>query len=550
MVPKWQLKDIIDLEYFLKLDAKASNNAVNTYEKNDANAIHTRDRNIYLNQIKPELKEPIPKTPLLQKTIIYNWLHFRIKTEKKAVDDDIILPGEMFQGIFRLLIFIMISIGFILGSGLAYTFLSYSGKAPLNVAGYLGALVGIQVIIFAIIIIFLILRLLIPKKPHISILQSLIKMLFLKMLKIFKKQTLMSIPANKRNAISASIGLIHQKKEIYSAIAYWPLFILSQLFGIGLNIGILCATLLRVIGTDLAFGWQSTLQFSPNVVFDATRFIATPWSFLCDAPIAHPTIEQVEGSRIILKEGIYQLATENLVSWWPFLCFAVLFYGFIPRLFLWCMGLYAQKKALHRFDFNTPEYVRLVQRLLTPVLTTKGSLHTEENEVISLPEDQRVENLEQKDNPTDKIFDAISAQNETVAFIPEDIYDQYDATRFNTIAQSQLGYKIINHIQWDEEIQNISKLLALTDNPDKYPNILFLQEAWQPPIKEFLMFIRQIRKKVDKTSQIFIFLIGKPTTGTIFTTVKDENFDIWQKKVCQISDPYLRLERMKSNEPQ
>ncbi|GBC60609.1 DUF2868 domain-containing protein [Desulfonema ishimotonii] len=76
------------------------------------------------------------------------------------------------------------------------------------------------------------------------------------------------------------------------------------------------------------------------------------------------------------------------------------------------------------------------------------------------------------------------------------------------------------------------------------PNVLILQEAWQPPIRETLTFIQALRKILGEQSRIEVGLIGKPGPDTIFTPVKEENWNIWTQKLNTMGDPWLRLERL------
>jgi hypothetical protein len=73
-----------------------------------------------------------------------------------------------------------------------------------------------------------------------------------------------------------------------------------------------------------------------------------------------------------------------------------------------------------------------------------------------------------------------------------------------------------------------------------------LQEAWQPPIKETLIYIRELRKKLGHKAKIILLLIGMPTNETIFTPVNEQNWMVWQQKIDQFADPYLRLEKWES----
>ena len=81
---------------------------------------------------------------------------------------------------------------------------------------------------------------------------------------------------------------------------------------------LLCSVILLMF-TDRAFGWQSSLVDAPAKVEQIVRWVSAPWSWALPEQTALPTREQIEGSKIILRESRTQLASENLLAWWPFL---------------------------------------------------------------------------------------------------------------------------------------------------------------------------------------------------------------------------------------
>ncbi|MBW1718378.1 MAG: DUF2868 domain-containing protein [Deltaproteobacteria bacterium] len=140
------------------------------------------------------------------------------------------------------------------------------------------------------------------------------------------------------------MGLVKGKRQVYGSLFYWPVFMLAQIFMIGFNLGVLAATLLKVTGADIAFGWQSTVQVSTEWVFELVRAVALPWSWFVPAEIAYPSLSRITGSHMVLKDGIYSLATEDLVSWWPFLCLAVFFTDWCQDCFCSFSGVSLREK--------------------------------------------------------------------------------------------------------------------------------------------------------------------------------------------------------------
>ena len=67
--------------------------------------------------------------------------------------------------------------------------------------------------------------------------------------------------------MASAMGLIREKTHAHGSLFLWPMLSLIQILALGFNVGVLAATLLKVMGADIAFGWQSTLQVSEQFVF-------------------------------------------------------------------------------------------------------------------------------------------------------------------------------------------------------------------------------------------------------------------------------------------
>jgi hypothetical protein len=535
MTTRWRIKDLIDLEYFLKSDENGGNESARKAQVQ-------QDRDIYLRHIEPVLETG---RTLSRRSVIRLWLKQRRVTEKEVLGSDTTLPGEAFLEIHRLLLYVFAILGYLIGAGLAFSFLIYSGTRPLNVSIYLGAFIIVQILVLLLLVGFSLVRWVNRSVVRTSLLYSLVSGLLVKLLLKFKSEALKKLSGTQRDSIQLAIGLAQGKKRVYGSLFYWPVFILSQVFGVGFNLGVLSATLLRVLGTDIAFGWQSTVQLSTQVVYDLVKLIAVPWSWSMPSEMAYPSLAQIEGSRIVLKDGIYNLATQDLVSWWPFLCLAVLFYGLLPRITLLIVGLIAQNRALGKQEFNHSTCDQLMHRMETPRVSTEGRPPGAEREKHTAVDDAQP----LKDSAI--IEEDAVADKSVIALVPDDIFEEFSDDELNTVIHKTMGYHVQEKIRIGQEYQAdraVLDELSQKDWSDVLPNVLILQEAWQPPIQETLSFILYLRKALGENSRIEVGLIGKPGPDTIFTPVKQEDWDIWNKKIKIMGDPYLRLERLVAHE--
>jgi hypothetical protein len=246
---------------------------------------------------------------------------------------------------------------------------------------------------------------------------------------------------------------------------------------------------------------------------------------------------------MVLKDGIYHLATQDLVSWWPFLCLAILTYGLVPRLVLLAVGHLFQKRSLSQVDFTHAACARLVHRLTRPIVATQAPL-------AQIEEGGR-------EDPTPIPDLAVRGQEATgctknvIALIPDDIFDACQDGSLATAAASRLGCDITETIRFGSDLEGDDAILeemARLMRAGRGEGLLLLQEAWQPPIRETLNFIRALRKAVGNRVMIWVGLIGRPREGTIVTAPAAEEATVWEQKLKALGDSYLGVERLAADD--
>ncbi len=528
MKTKWHIKDLIDLEYYLSVDADRSN-------QDPAANVGDRDRRIYLTHIHPNLTQT---TPFPTRRVIKSWLDQRRRLDKAVSDATMPQPGETMAEMFRLLQYGLFILGGLFGIGLAFSLLTYTGRAPLNVSVYVGVAVLVQILLLLLLGGLFLIRLVRPRLFYTSVVYSILSRIASLMTEKLKRGVMKSLSGTRRQGLAAALGLVRGKKQIYGTLFYWPFFNAMQLFGIGLNLGILGTTLLRVAGTDMAFGWQSTVQVSASAVHALVKWMASPWSWIVSADLAHPTLAQIEGSRLILKDGIYSLATPDLVAWWPFLCFAVLIYALLPRIVLLIMGILTERHLLNRIPFTQAACDQLIDRLTLPRVRFEPSRKSPPRPPDAMaPQETAPEILDTQ------------TQKQYAVLIPDDVFDACKTVDLKAVIEKQLGGQIktkirINHADTDGPLSP-DKLFAGNEKNNHWTHLLLIQEAWQPPIIEDMAFFKSLRQHLGRRTPILIGLIGKPRPKTIFTEVSPVNRQTWQKQLASLGDPYLRLEELR-----
>ncbi len=491
MATKWQLYDIIDLEFLL------------TTPHDDESDRHKRDRQWYIDKLDSQFAG----TTHSDQEILAAFL-----TEKRSSTDE--LPGRLFQEFSRLITVITLLVALLTGSALTAAALWYDGSVPVNVFRFLGLLLLPQLIF----LFFILLSLLVKRENfierHPSVLLNLGRDVLLKLFFKLKKLTLASHGMDRER--SKTITEVIKK---HSKLFFYPVFNFFQLFAIGFNIAALATLLIRIAVSDIAFGWQSTLNISSTFLFRLTQIIAIPWKHLF--PNTLPTLDQIEGSRIILKEGISVLTNEALTSWWPFLFFTLLCYGLLPRMFILLYGATSERKCLRAFLFDQPEIKRLLQRMQTPYVSSAGEQPAAAQQGIA-PSKETV-SLSKPVNADAHIL------------LPEDI--QYDPETLKILISS-FGFSAASTQRVEMYWENDEPILPAAAAGS---NILVLVEAWMPPIVDTLRFLEQLVNHYGDALTIYIGLIGKPIKGLPFTPPSNQEIGIWQTKIESIQNKNLQI---------
>ncbi len=513
MGASWNYQDIVDFEYFLFLDKSQLDHV----------DLHSRDRGFYL-----DLEKATPAIETHpQKEILYNWLQFR-KTDHPPSDQS--LPGQIIGEILKILSFLLPIVGLLVGCGLGISYFTYTGTAPLNVFHFFAAFILLQIVlVFSLLLTFFFQAG--KKRVSSSIFYRLLAKALTQIIYRTQKRSQNILSETRQEAFKIAVKIFQDGKG-YGPLFYWPLFNRIQFFSISVNLGLLFITLFSIASTDLAFGWQSTIQLSSETIHSGVRFLALPWSWLLQHP--SPTLSEIEGSRMILKDGMYHLATVNLTSWWPFLTASLVVYGLLPRILLLTAGLLLERYTLTRLNFKGEAQKSLFQRMLTPLFSTQATPEIKDaHHSSSQPKQQEPHNTTQ------------STKTSVIVLIPDDI--------FTTCSQTELTHYLLNlnfdmegTIRFGESFEADMALLSnLQDKPWKQEDGIFiLMEAWMPPIEDFTSFIKELRAHLPVTTKIHVGLIGKPNPDTIFTEVQEKDCTLWQKKLSTTKTSSLFVEKL------
>lgn len=519
----WRMADVIDFEFLLEQDR----------ERPPAE-LEARDRTIASRLNEPDAAVSQPS----RRTLFRRWLEVR-RTEPNATA----MPGDTTVAGLRLLTKGLVLAALLLGALTALGLLRYDGSQPVNVAGYLGWLVFVQILLAMTAFVVLLLRRVGWLSAEATLLTGLLRSIWSALSRRLNRHAIDRIPAERRHAVEAWLGATSGHGRLYQRLMVWPLVGSLQWFGVAFNVAAIGTTLALVVFSDRAFGWQSAVDFSPEQIHEITVLLAAPWSWAVPAAAA-PTLEQIAGSKIVLKEGIRQLATENLVAWWPFLVAAVACYGLLPRIILLGLSGVLGRRALAAMAFNHVACDRLYERLVPAGLESRGV--GTEPERADLPAE-----------PTSWTVGAGGAASESltpddaVVLVDDEPGEQIDRETFRNHLFQRLRLRPAKWIQWSASTaalrEVIGELSALkwTDNR---PRLVLVEEAWQPPIAEKLNRLRALRETFGADAKLVVVLIGRPAGSEVLTPVRPADLAVWENRARSLGDTQLRVEALVRND--
>ena len=507
----WDYPQLVDLEYCLNQDRDIPEAQ-----------LHQRDRRIFLDR-QESLTEAAKGD---QRSLLRLWLTSRIDDDFPTLEEK--SPGTIVAEALHLVRTLATFTGLLIGLICGFSFFAYTGETPINVLQFLLLFIASQHLLIAALLFAWVIRRLTPKHPPPTFYSLAFKSMLVRAVSLLNRRWLQQIAADKRGAAQHAFGILRMHSARYAGLFYWPLFGMAQLFAVGFNIGLLTATLIKLATSDLAFGWQSTIGMSAAVLERVTQLIALPWSWFF-FPGGVPTLTEIEGSRIILKDGIQHLANQDLVAWWPFLVICLLVYGLLPRLALLFLGRVMARHSLARLTFTTPPCQALIRRMVTPLLSTQAS-----------PERYR--------QATTDSGDLLKTENQpgveflsVVLLIPDDIFDLFPQNKLAELLAPQLLAPGERHrflLGYDED-QKLYRQLAGRIWSDQEA-LGIVMEGWMPPLVDFLTVLRTLRRTIPPQKIIHLGLLGKPV-GSTTAPLSTGDWIVWEQKIASLADPYLHL---------
>ena len=425
------------------------------------------------------------------------WLYLR------RGETDETLPGESVEGGWGTLLALSFVAGTVLGASVTGALLHYKGTEPVNVLWFLACTVGVQMLVLAAAVALWLVRAVTDWFDDFHPLRGLLAGLVWAC-----SFGLRRMPGEQRERLRAALAVLGRKREIYGSLAVWPLLIVTQLFAVTFNLGILAVLVTHVSTTDLAFAWQSTLHLGPEAAYRLVSALAAPWAWC--APNAHPTLAQVIASRFSYSEGIAPLDRAAMASWWPFLCYAVAFYGLLVRGALLVFAAVKLRGGLRGLTFDHEGCNALFRRLTGPVVQAQAG-----TAALEIPE------------ATAPPATHAARDGACLALVATDV--ELPAEQPADYIGKTFGWRVMKTlaVQIDHPSGNAEALAALAGEAANCASILIVARARRAPIKAIALFLQKVAETAGAKPEVILLLVGR-RDGADFARVEDEEFMHWR----------------------
>lgn len=469
----WEIADLIDFEYLLAGEAGIR----------DETTSRPADK-----RFQTEMLPALQAAGNMSRRVVFrSWLDVQRDIDGQP------LPGEHWKTAWWVLVVLSIFAGAGLGGSMTATLLLYHGDVPVNVPWFLACTLGVQMLLLFVAAVLWVLRM------TTNLLDD-----FRPLLAGFVWVTsagLRKLSGEKRQHLQAIFARIARRREIYGSLATWPVVVVTQVFGVWFNLGILVVLIAHISVKDIEFGWQSSFVQSDEAAYRMAAGMAVPWKWF--APSPHPTLLEVTESHFRYKEE------HSNKSWWPFLCYSVACYGLLLRGGLLVFAFAKWRGAMRRLTFDHEGCPSLYRRLIGPTIRSQSD--TAKLEIPSAMD---------TGSPRASSGDAF-------AMIATDI--EIPADRLTRYISDKYGWSLVatHKAQIDHPSGNATALSALAERAANLVSVIVVVPAERPPIKAIAIFLNRIAKAAGTKPELILLLVGrKEATG--FAAVDKENLTYWQ----------------------
>lgn len=391
---------------------------------------------------------------------------------------------------------ILLVIAFFLGIFSGVGLLRYSGDEPVNLLYFLAAVLFLPLVTMT-----MTLWAMMRANQADSLLVHLSPAYWM-------ERIVLLLPAKNRDVLN--------NLQINPLIGNWIVIRRSQELALAFSLGLFIALIGVVASEDIAFGWSTTLQITPERFQHFLSMIALPWREFF--PQALPSLELIEKSHYFRLGG--RLSSEMISSatllgeWWKFLAMMTLFYALVLRFLLFLLASSGLQRAIGRSTLSIEGVRDMLRQMKEPLVNSKAPVVEplfEKRDDLDIAVSQSLENHYDAVIGWALDREALLLQNEREGISADTLYE---AGGLHSLEEDQ---QVIGKVDGDT---------------------LFYVKSWEPPTMDFIDFLTDLSRKDDVT--ILLYPLG--TAEQEYKAAKDD-FGIWAGKVDSLNRGNIRMKQ-------
>jgi hypothetical protein len=528
----WTLADLVDFEVLLARDVARQDSL-------DAQPLEERDRRIGREIARQSPPSPINSTRQSRRVLFHSWLKHRLQQTSSTTD---FTPGAATALTFTLSSLLLALFGFISGKAVLLAVLTGAGLGsapdePVNVLFYLVCCIIPQLLLtLAAIGLMLTHGRLGGIRTPPPALRGLVALVIRPVFAWLLGKLWHSFEGEKRQEMAAAMGWLRGRTITHAEALRWPLIGLLHSFALGYATAILLGSLLSVQIWHQTFAWQTTVQaYTPERVHRVIEIFARPWSWAVPEGTGYPTLADVAATRFHRHQDPATLPPDATGSWWLFVVLAAFTYGFLPRMLLLLWGKWKLRSTLARERFDTLALDPLYERLAQPHVAWHGPDPTADSHASSLLPSE-------SDDRSPKFM---ASPGPATLLIPADLVSAGLQTALLDRLPNWNGWNPTETIELDGTASGSRTVLERFSQPgvsEARQRILTLQEAFMPPTREVLNFLRDLRRAAGPQARILVGLIGKPSLEPLGQPVTSLQAEVWLSQIRSLGDANLDVQ--------
>ncbi len=465
--------------------------------------LHRRDRAVGL---------AIDARRLKPRAMLQSWL-------QRVTDDGENVQGRRVDSAIFISSLVLPLLGVLAGVTTATAVFHYDGTLPVNVLKVLAVFVLLQVVLLMLTVVVILPAGLRRIVPGLDGMQDALSMLSPGRLIV---PLMHLLPQTWREAFARLRAGGEAHHRLFAGVYKWLVLQGSQQFAVGFNVGALLGAMALVMGTDLAFGWSTTLQLRAEDVYRWTRSLSLPWWWM---PQAQASVELIEVTRFYRtpEGGVFDVGLDGNPrtpgGWWPFLVMCIIMYGLLPRLILMYVARRRLTRAIERALTLLPGAAELRDRLQRPWIET-GS-QEQEDATNGGPH-----TLREAQPGSD-----IDRHRRTVAINWSNVPVSAEALR------TTLAPQVVEAGQMDLAMDRRAIEAAQVAGEGAAAIVV---RAWEPPLMDLVDFIVELRRAMGEGRPIHVVPVNVGADGRLAAASKND-LAIWRRKMATVGDPWLKV---------